>query len=582
LKLVTKDLDGIALRCRRDYTVNAKWPKWGFVPKGSVRGRGADHAELVIWYYGHGHADLFSIAPPNKTIVALDTNVFLDLELPDRPHHDTSRVLLEPWIDEIVELSLTPEVFNDIYRAERPDVRERSRAAATGYHEINVPAGEMEKLLPSLQNLYPRATLLNDRDESDILHVAYTIAAGGRFFITRDDILLEKAPEVLAMHDLRILTPVQLIEHLDVIERQQEYEPARLEGTALSAERLTTADIEEAITSFRLHPVEKIVAFKDRLVASLSDPRTRFVFVARDSSKNMSALIACSQVGTATVITLLRISSSPLGPTLLRHLLMRVIHDAVKTGSTTIRVDDPDLPPAVQPAVSELGFIKAESGWIKPALRGFIETATLAGELQSIGVHHTWTADSSPDEIETVIWPAKLVHEGITAYLIPIQAQWAEHFFDNELALQRLPGMGVREELHLGVEAVYYTAAKLPITAPGRILWYVSQGQEKLGAMKVKATSRLREVIRGTPKELFRKFRRLGVYEWPQVIEAAGGDVASELTALRFSHTERFVNYPDRKYLTGLDLREPYMSPRQITSAQFQEIYNFASAPSKP
>ena len=41
-----------------------------------------------------------------------------------------------------------------------------------------------------------------------------------------------------------------------------------------------------------------------------------------------------------------------------------------------------------------------------------------------------------------------------------------------------------------------------------------SSGNEGLGTMQVKATSQLRKVVRGTPKELFSRFHRLGVYRW--------------------------------------------------------------------
>lgn len=58
--------------------------------------------------------------------------------------------------------------------------------------------------------------------------------------------------------------------------------------------------------------------------------------------------------------------------------------------------------------------------------------------------------------------------------------------------------------------------------------------------MQVKATSRLREVVKGTPKELFSRFHRLGVYRWKNLIAAAKGNPQAQLTALRFSHTESF------------------------------------------
>ena len=59
---------------------------------------------------------------------------------------------------------------------------------------------------------------------------------------------------------------------------------------------------------------------------------------------------------------------------------------------------------------------------------------------------------------------------------------------------------------------------------PARILWYVSQGDEKEGAMAIKACSRLEEVVVAPAKELYRRFRRLGVYERHDVIKVANGN----------------------------------------------------------
>ena len=55
--------------------------------------------------------------PSTKTVVAIDANVFFDLFWPGRPKGEISGALTEPWLDEIVELALTPEIYNDIDRA---------------------------------------------------------------------------------------------------------------------------------------------------------------------------------------------------------------------------------------------------------------------------------------------------------------------------------------------------------------------------------------------------------------------------------------------------------------------------------
>lgn len=91
--------------------------------------------------------------------------------------------------------------------------------------------------------------------------------------------------------------------------------------------------------------------------------------------------------------------------------------------------------------------------------------------------------------------------------------------------------------------------------------------------MAVKACSRIEEVIAGKPKDVFKKFSRLGVYQWRDVLAAAGGDINEQLLAFRFAMTERFPRPVSLDELDRLGVSPPIMSPRKITPEQFAEIY---------
>ena len=52
------------------------------------------------------------------------------------------------------------------------------------------------------------------------------------------------------------------------------------------------------------------------------------------------------------------------------------------------------------------------------------------------------------------------------------------------------------------------------LRSPARILWYVSQGVQK-----VVAVSRLINVEIGTPKALFRRFKKFGILEWSRSLQ---------------------------------------------------------------
>jgi len=54
-----------------------------------------------------------------------------------------------------------------------------------------------------------------------------------------------------------------------------------------------------------------------------------------------------------------------------------------------------------------------------------------------------------------------------------------------------------------------------------------------LDPLSVKACSRLEEAIIGKPKELFRRFKRLGVYEWKDVSK-----LLRKTSRMKFSHSD--------------------------------------------
>ena len=110
------------------------------------------------------------------------------------------------------------------------------------------------------------------------------------------------------------------------------------------------------------------------------------------------------------------------------------------------------------------------------------------------------------------------------------------------------------------------------MSVPGRVLWYVSKGCGD-GSMTVKACSQLEEVVVGKPKELFRRFQRLGVYEWRDVYAVAGNDISKEIVAFRFRMTERFKSPVSMETLESVGIRGPFMSPRKISETQFAFIY---------
>src|SRR5690606_37997381 len=96
--------------------------------------------------------------------------------------------------------------------------------------------------------------------------------------------------------------------------------------------------------------------------------------------------------------------------------------------------------------------------------------------------------------------------------------------------------------------------------------------------MAIRACSYMDEVVVGKAKELFRRFRRLGVYEWPDVLRTAQGNPDNEIMAFRFSRTELFstpIPWEEaRTLIEEHDGRQShFQSPTRISESCFFAMY---------
>src|SRR5262249_5750180 len=129
----TEDLDGISLKCRRDYEASKLWPALHFVARGEQVGRGKERAQPMLWHVDYENNTRVSQIEQEKIestlCVSIDLNIFLDLTDPSRPGHEESGSLLADWLSDL-ELYITDETFNEIARIEDVSLRRRQREFA--------------------------------------------------------------------------------------------------------------------------------------------------------------------------------------------------------------------------------------------------------------------------------------------------------------------------------------------------------------------------------------------------------------------------------------------------------------------
>ena len=110
------------------------------------------------------------------------------------------------------------------------------------------------------------------------------------------------------------------------------------------------------------------------------------------------------------------------------------------------------------------------------------------------------------------------------------------------------------------------------LSAPGRILWYVSGSCGEIAAI-----SHLDEVEIGLPKELFKKYKRFGILEWRDIYSLCKGDIEREIMALKFSRTFPFRNRIPLSDIRAVfkehDVGESLQAPLLLPESAFQQLF---------
>lgn len=179
-------------------------------------------------------------------------------------------------------------------------------------------------------------------------------------------------------------------------------------------------------------------------------------------------------------------------------------------------------------------------------------------------------------DIEKLLYPIKITDSLLPNYLVPIKPNWAKELFDEKLASQSL--FTSKRDLALKQEQVFYRKKKNSggIRKHARILWYVSEGNYS-DVQSIRACSLVEDVLVDKPKNLYKKYRRLGIYEWKHIYDTCDGDINNEIMVIRFSHTQLFqrpvglerIRHIFHRFNRGLQLQSPLF----ITNEIFFEIY---------
>ena len=592
LLTITGDWRGIELYCRRDFkTANEFWKNIGFQYITEKTGRGKDKEPLsCYWYPQPGHKSLVEYsnkkAIEEKTYNAvIDQNVFIDI------FNGENQILRGNLLLEDVVFSITPELRNEIQRDDDDKRRREMLNFSREFPEINARFENIGKIQSYLDYFFNPNN--SQQDISDIKHLALAISSNADFFITNDEKIHRKLKRpVLQEFGLLITNPENLIVHFDEIINNSSYKIQRMSGTTFNISRIPGKDIDYLIDIFHQSKNLNKSSFRHLLNSYLSDPQKYKAIVIRGNEDNPLGLVVFQYCSDQILeIPLICAIKNTLSPAFESNLVFQIIKESQGVNYSVIRIMEQNISNSILKGLLENGFEKINNDWVKINYNGQIKLEEIDNLLSSYKKGYTKkliqiieltineiNVENNVNNIiylEKKLWPLKIIENSVDNFIVPIRPPYAMDLFDEELGEQTL--FGANPLSMLKMQNVYYKSAnkKYP-SAPSRVLWYISNPKNNgfQGTMAIRACSYVEEAILDFPKEIFKKFNKLGVYNWNNVLSIVDYDQTKKIFAFRFSRTELFKNpvgLDEYKIISGY--KNAPCTPQQISNEVFHKIY---------
>ena len=574
LKMSATSQKVMRLRCRNDFPANSLWPKFGFVPLYETPGRSRDRRQLTLWYLPLALADQYSLFRANLSDdaldVVIDANVFFDLDEPDNEATQLSKTLLSDLFGDTLNLWFTDELLTEIYRNPNLNKREAARTKAGNFSKVEHDPLLVERFEQALKRILPSS---NEAQISDIKHLAKTASSDLDIFVTNDRNLLKKAKQIMNVLNVEVLSPTTVILRLNELSEAQAREPDRVAGPGLQWHRLHSKAFETFPFDRFLEQGEKLSQLREKVTSVLVDSPQSELEVLWSESRPIAFRVLTYDAPRETLIVALgRLAKSEDASLLGRFLISDAVYVASRRNLGLVKFEESALPVSLIQGLSEMGFTRCGDEFIRFCFPRYLDRSDALAEIAELAPEASNNYQSMSNlELERSCSPLTL--DGDQNYfLIPIRPGYALNLFDRQQSSQDL--FGGNPDVLLRWSNVYYrrvTHHKM-LKPPGRILWYVSG---KRG--EVICVSHLDEVETDTPKELFRRFEKYGTLEWKDLHKMCGGDIASKLMVLRFSHTfplKRPVSLAEVwKAFDENGIGRSLQSPRGITFDTFKRIF---------
>lgn len=590
-----ENISHLQLACRRDYKLDGFWEKLGFVAVAEKAGRATkDRTVLTIWVRENKNChNLFSTISgidTGKTTGVLDTNIVIDLC--DESNIESNQLKMD-YLGAYIDFRITRYVFTEINKSENESMRNKHRNYAQNNYIVldNVD----EDLAQNVSNdlLAKRPAKKHSNTWYDVFHIAQAVGAGAEIFVTRDGGWLNNSitDYIWKKYGLRIMSPGELVNSVDELESPMEYSPIKLAGLDLEYSKMLSHDFSEVVSTFFAIQCDNKSQFEVKLRNWISNPEKYYVMLVKAKGQPVS-LVAyekkCDSIKIETFLLNEKEIRPSLQGTFVKRVIFKLLDESNKMNMHYISFARGEVPEPIEQIIRACGFTEVGNSLLKVMDARIIQSSQLTAVASlpetnpiNLAIERIRTDRNCGEmdaeqviSLEKALWPLKILKAGIPTYIVPIKADYAKELFDEKLSEEN-PSFFTNEKMEpaLSIENVYFKSMGQSIpNAPARILWYVS-GSRYMHTSAIRACSYLHCVEKGSIKNLYSKYRRIGVLSWDDLV--AIGGYSGEAAAYIFSYTELFdypVSIDDARLITG-KATETFQSFRKINEQAFLRIY---------
>ena len=563
----------IRLNCRNDFPAHKMWRKLGFVPIDERPGRSKERHLLTTWRLPLALDDQLELFRANisETVldVVMDAQVFFHLDEPDSDVTRPSKMLISDIFFHSVNLWFTDELFSEIIRNRDAKKRQIDRQRARQFFEVKHDPIAFDLFSESLKRVLPSG---NESQISDINHLAKAAASEVNLFVTSDKGLLSKAKQVAGLVNLQVLSPTELILRLNELSSRDTYQPDLVSGLGLAWRRLASDEHASFPFNLFLNQGEPLRQFRRRVDSLLADPTRDKLEVLWSDGDPIALRSIRYGPGRVLTSTLGRVANSRADQSVQRFLISDLFGKAIRQNLEMVKFETSTLPASLILGLSDMGFTRTDDHFLRFCFARHQEREDTLKQISRLAPEavHLYRGMTSLD-LERSCSP--LSSDAIqNHFLIPIRPHYALNLFDRSQSARDM--FGGNPDVLLLWRNVYYRSASYRNTlkAPGRILWYVSRNPKAIVAV-----SHLDKVVIDMPKELFRRFKKIGTLNSEDLYEMCGREPLRELMAIQFSHTFLFEKPVAldavRKAFEEDDIGFNMQSPRRLQPSTFRKLF---------